>query len=184
PLLLVAGCAAWHRSSPVPPEVTETGVAARVLIPPDLNVNPPETVVKPGTPGPASADPSASPGIGVAPTTFALPDAVACALQNNPRLRSARAAIARARGQEQVAFAPFLPQLDLFGQYGVTSSNLGPGVPGYTGILRAINDEPHSYQETELALQWTVYDFGRTGGRYRQAVARERITEPPPARPA
>ncbi len=26
-------------------------------------------------------------------------------------------------------------------------------------------------------MQWTLYDFGRTGGRYRQAVARERITE-------
>src|SRR4029077_4333756 len=34
-----------------------------------------------------------------------------------------------------------------------------------------------SYAETEVALQWTLYDFGRTGGRYRQAVARERITE-------
>ena len=26
-------------------------------------------------------------------------------------------------------------------------------------------------------LQWTLYDFGRTGGRHRQAVARERIAE-------
>jgi outer membrane protein len=177
PLLLFAGCASLHRTFPIPPEVTEAGVAARVLIPPYLNVNPPETVIKPGTPGPASAAPPPTPGLGVEPTTFALPDAIAFALQNNPRLRSARAAVERARGQEQVAFAPFLPQLDLFGQYGVTSRNLSPGVPGYTGIIRAINDEPHSYQETELALQWTLYDFGRTGGRYRQAMARERITE-------
>src|SRR5208282_3874998 len=108
---------------------------------------------------------------------LALADAIAFALRNNPRLRSARAAIERARGQEQVAFAPFLPQVDLLGQYGGTSSNLGPGSPGYTGFLRAINDQPHSYQETEVALQWTLYDFGRTGGHYRQAVARERITE-------
>jgi len=70
-----------------------------------------------------------------------------------------------------------LPQVDLFGQYGVTSYNLGPGTPGYAGFLRAINDAPHSYQETEVALQWTLYDFGRTGGRYRQAVARQCITE-------
>ena len=76
-----------------------------------------------------------------------------------------------------MAFAPFLPQVDLLGQYGVTSYNLGPGIPGYTGFLRAINDEPHSYQETEMALQWTLYDFGRTGGRYRQTIAREHITE-------
>src|SRR5262245_59668924 len=177
PLLLVAGCASWHRPWPVPPEVTPAGVAARVLIPPDLNVNPPETVVKPGTPGQAPADPPGTPCFGAERTTFALPDANAFALQNNPRLRSARAAIERARGQEQVAFAPFLPQIDLLGQYGLTSSNLGPGSPGYTGFLRATNDETHSYQETEVALQWTLYDFGRTGGRYRQAVAREHITE-------
>src|SRR5262245_32157529 len=177
PLLLVAGCASWHRILPVPPEVTEAGEADRVLIPHDLNVNPTETVVKPGTPGSAPADPSATPGFAAGSATFTLPDAIAFGLRNNPRLRSARAAVERARGQEQVAFAPFLPQVDLFGQYGITSSNLGPGTPGYAGFLRAINDEPHSYQETELALQWTLYDFGRTGGRYRQAVARERITQ-------
>jgi outer membrane protein TolC len=177
PLLLVAGCASWRPTLPIPPDVTQAGVAARILIPPDLNVNPTETVVKPATPSQAFADWSAGPDPGVGPTTFALPDAMAFALRNNPRLRSARAAIQRAQGQEQVAFSPFLPQIDLLGQYGVTSSNLGPGSPGYTGFLRAINDEPHSYQETEVALQWTLYDFGRTGGGYRQAVARERITE-------
>jgi outer membrane protein TolC len=177
PLLLVAGCASWHPGVPIPPELTQGGVAARVLVHPGLNVNPSETVVKPGTPDQAPPVPPATPCPAGEPTVFALPDAIAFALQNNPRLRSARAAIEGAQGQEQVAFAPFLPELDLFGQYGVTSSNLGPGVPGYAGFLRAINDEPHSYQEIELALQWTLYDFGRTGGRYAQAVARERITE-------
>ena len=112
PLLLVAGCATRKGTLPVPPEVTPADVAARVLIPPDLNVNPPETVVKPDTPSQASSDRSAAPSLDV-DQTFALPDAIAFALRNNPRLRSARAAIERARGQEQVAFAPFLPQLDL-----------------------------------------------------------------------
>jgi outer membrane protein TolC len=110
-------------------------------------------------------------------TTFMLPDAIAYALRNNPRLRSARAAIERARGQEQVAFAPFLPQVDLQGQYGVTSSTLAPGVPGPTGFLLANGFGTRNYAETEVGLQWTLYDFGRTGGRYRQAVARERITQ-------
>src|SRR5262249_20162767 len=88
PLLLVAGCASWHRSLPIPPEVTEAGVADRVLIPPDLNVNPTETVVKPGAPGPASADSLAAPGLGVG-STFTVPDAIAFGLRYNPRLRSA-----------------------------------------------------------------------------------------------
>jgi outer membrane protein TolC len=177
PLLLVAGCASWRRSLPIPPEVTEAGVAARVLVPSDLNVNPTETVVKPGAPAQGSSDPSASRNLEPERTTFALADAIAFALRNSPRLRSARAAIERAQGQEQVAFAPFLPQIDLLGQYGVVSSTLAPGVPGNEGFLLASGSGTRSYAQTEVGLEWTLYDFGRTGGRYRQAVARERIAE-------
>src|SRR6266436_6592614 len=154
PLLLVAGCASWHRPLPIPPEVTEAGVAARVLVPPDLNVNPAETVVKPGTPGQGSSDPSPSRGLELERTTFALADAIAFALRNSPRLRSARAAIERARGQEQVAFAPFLPQVDILGQYGVVSSTLAPGIPGNVGFLLAKGSGTRSYAETAVALQW------------------------------
>jgi outer membrane protein TolC len=177
PLLLVAGCASWRRPLPIPPEVTEAGVAARVLVPSDLNVNPTETVVKPGAPARGSSDPSASRNLEPERTTFALADAIAFALRNSPRLRSARAAIERAQGQEQVAFAPFLPQIDLLGQYGVVSSTLAPGVPGNEGFLLANGVGTRSYAQTEVGLEWTLYDFGRTGGRYRQAVARERIAE-------
>jgi outer membrane protein TolC len=109
--------------------------------------------------------------------TFALADAIAFALRNSPRLRSTRAAIERARGQEQVAFAPFLPQVDLLGQYGVVSATLAPGIPGNEGFILANGFGTRSYAQTEVGLEWTLYDFGRTGGRYRQAVARERITE-------
>ena len=174
PVLLVAGCAPWDRPLPIPKEVTQAGAAARVVVPRDLNVNPSESVVEPGTP---AAEPAPSQGPGPERTIFALPDAIAFALRNSPRLRSARAAIERARGQEQVAFAPFLPQIDLFGQYGVVSGTLNPGVPGYTGSLRADGSGTRDYAQTELGLQWILYDFGRTGGRYRQAVARGRIAE-------
>jgi outer membrane protein len=177
PVLLVAGCAPWDRPLPIRTEVTGAGVTARLAVPPDLNVNPPETVVKPGTPGQESADSGASHGHELERTTFTLADAIAFALRNSPRLRSARAAIERARGQEQVAFAPFLPQVDLLGQYGVVSSTLNPGVPGFTGSLRADGEGTRDYAQTELGLQWTLYDFGRTGGRYRQSVARGRIAE-------
>ncbi len=111
------------------------------------------------------------------PTTFGLTDAIAFALRNSPRLRSARAAIERARGQEQVAFAPFLPQIDLLGQYGVVSSTLAPGIPGSEGFILANGTGTRNYAQTVLGLEWTLYDFGRTGGRYRQAEARERIAE-------
>jgi outer membrane protein len=176
-LLLLAGCAILRPALPTPPEVTQTGVAARVLISADLNVNPPETVVKPNPPSRASLGTPTTPSQGGERTTFTLPDAITFGLRNNPRLRSARATIERAQGQEQVAFAPFLPQIDVLGQYGVVSSTFAPGIPGSEGFILANGNGTRSYAETEVGLQWTLYDFGRTGGRYRQAVARERITE-------
>jgi outer membrane protein len=162
---------------PIPPEVSDVAVTARVLISPDLNINPAETVIKPDDPSQRSPDPFPSGSPGGKPTIFALGDAIAFALRNNPRLRSARAAIERARGQEQVAFAPFLPQFDIHGQYGAVSHNLAPGIPAQEGFLLATTPGTRSYAQTELALEWILYDFGRTGGRYRRAFAQERIAE-------
>jgi outer membrane protein len=208
PMLLVAGCASWHRSLPVPPEVTPAGVAARVQVPPDLNVNPVETVVKPGETSLAPLPVVGASAVGLMgsplgqgplltgavlirgrgessprsssepePAIFTLADAIAFGRRNSPRLRSARAGIERARGQEQVAFSPFLPQIDVLGQYGGVSATYAPGIPGSEGFILAGNFGTRSYAETEVALQWTLYDFGRTGGRFRQAVAQERIAE-------
>jgi len=176
-VLLVAGCASWRPQLPVPPELTPDGVSARVLIPADLNINPPETVVQPDAQGQAPANPLLPPEFDGAPTKFTLADAIAFALQNSPRLRSARADILRAKGQEQVAFAPFLPQVDLLQQTGVVSSTLAPGIPGNEGFLLPNGTGTRSYTQTEVGLEWTLYDFGRTCGRYLQAVARERVTE-------
>lgn len=106
-----------------------------------------------------------------------LQEAIDYALANNPRLRSARAAIDRARGQVDVAFSPFLPRVDLFGQSGVVSKTLAPGTPGYVGILLPGDLGTRSYAEAEVGLQWTIYDFGRTGGRFGQAIGRERVGE-------
>ncbi len=104
-------------------------------------------------------------------------------LQNSPRLRSARADIVRAEGQERVAFAPFLPQIDLLGQYGVVSSTLAPGVPGNEGFLLPNGTGTRSYAQTEVGLEWTLYDFGRTCGRY-LAGGRARTHHRTPTRPS
>src|SRR5262249_5178708 len=167
PLLLVTGCAGWQGTRPTPPEIGPAAVAARLLVPAGLDVNPAETVVKPAAPGQASLGPPVADNPELQPPTFALADALAFALRNNPRLRSARAAIERARGQEQVAFAPFLPQIDLLGQSGVVSATLAPGVPGNEGFILADGFGTRTYAQAEVGLQWTLYDFGRTGGRYR-----------------
>jgi outer membrane protein TolC len=112
------------------------------------------------------------------PEVFSLAEAVRFALANSPRLRAARAAIQRAQGQEQAAFAPFLPQVDLVSRYGASSANLGPGAPGITGaILPSTLSAAHTFAQAEFELQWTLYDFGRTAGRYQQALARERLTK-------
>ncbi|MFN4259047.1 MAG: TolC family protein [Gemmataceae bacterium] len=108
---------------------------------------------------------------------FSLPQAIAYGLRHNPKLSAALAASERARGLEQVAFAPFLPELDLLSHSGVTSPTLGPASAGRTGIIIPTSMGTHAYIQAELQLQWTIYDFGRTAARYRQAKARTRTTE-------
>jgi outer membrane protein TolC len=108
---------------------------------------------------------------------FSLPGAVAFGLRNSPRLRAAYAAIERTGGQEQAAFAPFLPQIDLLSHYGVASKALGPASAGPTGIILAPPTGTHPFAQAELQVQWTLCDFGRTLGRYRQAGARENIAQ-------
>jgi outer membrane protein len=176
-LLLIAGCAQRRHTSMVAPQFSPGGATSRVLISPELDVNSTATVIKPDSPDQESQDSKAQADIGNDFTTFALQDAIAYALQNNPRLRSVQATVNRARGQEQVAFAPFLPQIDLLSEYGVITETLAPGTPGPVGLILPGALGTRSYTETELGLQWMLYDFGRTDGRYRQSVARERIAE-------
>jgi outer membrane protein len=106
---------------------------------------------------------------------FSLRQAIDYGVRNNPRLRAALAAIERTQGQEQVAFAPFLPQLDFLTHYGVTSQALGPASAGSSGIILPSGEGMHTYAQAEVQLQWTLFDFGRRTGLYGQAVAREQI---------
>jgi outer membrane protein TolC len=105
-----------------------------------------------------------------------LSEAIRFALRNNPRLRSALARIERARGEADVAFAPFLPQIDLLNRVVATGKSTLPGAPGPTGVVNITGIGHYAVYQSELQLQWTLYDFGRTAGRYRQADLREKIT--------
>jgi outer membrane protein TolC len=148
-----------------------------MLAPAALAERPAESVVSPASSGIQQLDVVGSCKPPTEVTLFSLPDAIAFARQNSPRLRSARAAIQRAEGQEQVAFAPYLPELDLFTRYGGSNANLSPGAPSLTGSIEATAFQTHNFAQAELQLQWTLYDFGRTGGRYHQSVARARLAE-------
>jgi outer membrane protein TolC len=113
--------------------------------------------------------------VGSAPSPLSLPAAIDFALQNNPRLLAALAAAERAGGQETAAFAPFLPQIDLLNRYVATGKSTVPGAPGPTGAVNPSVIGHYQVYQSELQLQWTLYDFGRTAGRYGQASMREKI---------
>ncbi|MFO0808382.1 MAG: TolC family protein [Gemmataceae bacterium] len=161
-LVLLPGCAVAPR--PLPASVSDAAVRNRITAAPEV-VHKAEIVV-------SRADAPA----GDIPT-FTLTAAVEFALQNNPRLAVAAAAVARAQGQETVAFAPFLPEIDLYTRTGVSSPTLGPGAPGPVGAITAAGDGMHAYTQAEVGLQWTLYDFGRTSGKYNQAVTNQRIAD-------
>jgi outer membrane protein TolC len=160
----------------LPPALNSREIAATPANP-DEEVSPP--VAGDGDAGAASV---------VRPTSFAgdcphpllplsLPEAIRFGLENSPRLRSALAAIERAAGQEQAAFAPFLPQIDVLTRGVATSKTLLPGAPGIVGVINVTEVSPYSVLQSELQIQWTLYDFGRTAGRYHQAQMREKITQ-------
>jgi len=149
---------------PLPPELSEAAVRSRLAIPaaqqdqiaPILRVS-------------AESAPERS--------KFSLVDAVEYARRHSPRLQSARAIFEGAKGQEQVAFAAFLPEVGIASQAGANTRNVGPGIPSLTGFLLTSGVGPHQYAQGLGELQWTVYDFGRRTARYHQASARQRVAE-------
>ncbi|MEJ2673104.1 MAG: TolC family protein [Deltaproteobacteria bacterium] len=176
--LLLAGCTPWNRPEPLPPELTEAGVHAYLRIPKGQDTDLAKTMDKLNGRGNQSVLPAPGPDHKPKASAFSLADAIVFARRHSPRLRSARAAIERASGQKQVAFAPFLPQFTLGTDYGATSYNLGPGGPGPTGFIMPKGlPGTHSYYQETLSLVWTIYDFGRRVGRYQEAIARKKITE-------
>jgi outer membrane protein TolC len=170
-LVLLPGCG--NTSESVQPEVSAGAILERMTVAPEstqvleaLVTRPRETPVVP-------VEEAAQAG---AVPRFSLGDAVAYALRNSPRLKVATASAERAGGEEVVAFAPFLPEVGWFSRLGVASPILSPGAPGPVGgILPSGLDVVHTFVQAEIDLQWTVWDFGRTSGRYYQAVSRQRI---------
>jgi outer membrane protein len=176
--LLLAGCAPWNRSEPLPPELTEAGVQARLRIPRGQTAHLVNKMDNLNGGGDQTVLPAPGPGLKPEASAFSLTDAIAFAREHSPRLRSARAAIERARGQEKAAFGPFLPQITFGTDYGATSNTLSPGYPHPTGSIRPSSTPgTHSYYQESVQLIWEIYAFGRRSGRYQEAVARKQITE-------
>jgi outer membrane protein len=171
-LAFLNGC----RSTSLPdvPEASPAALLERITASPQTTETVEATVNRPRGPVAQVEPTNATDSVPV----FLLTEAVDFGLRNNPRLRSAMASVDRAAGQEAVAFAPFLPQLDWYSRFGSSSPNLGAGAPGPVGAILPSNEQDqHTFAQAELGLQWTLWDFGRTRGRFNQAVSRRRITE-------
>lgn len=158
----------------LPRDVSETAVHERIEASPDLKIDLSDIVVPPPAELPSRQEIDEKHG-SKAGDAFSIPEAIEFAWRNSPRLLAAQAAVERTQGLEQVAFAPFLPQFDMFARYVGTSPNLSPGAPSITGGVETSIPATHTFAQTEFQLHWTICDFGRRSGRYGQAVAQDRI---------
>lgn len=176
--LALAGCATKRQRIPTPETSPPTAQIQSPADPQILQASANEPRSNESVPTPPIVDQAIETvDEAASQVVFTLPDAIAFALDNSPRLRSASAAIVRASGEEQAAFAPFLPQVDLYTQTGSVSSTLAPGIPGTEGFILSSGTGTRTYAQAELGLQWMLYDFGRTSGRHMQTVWREQIAE-------
>jgi len=185
---LVPGCAFFHNDA-----VPAADLRERILPAFDAQVpaSTPPPAVSTGTepeqlpmPRPLGApnapaeleDQPAKPQAADCPLT--LEEAMDLAFRSSPMLAVMRARIAQAQGGRQVAFADFLPQARLnYRHIAGTSPFALPTLPtSYIGNV-TFGGQADEFDLTELNVQWTVWDFGRTPGRYGQAVTQVEIAK-------
>jgi outer membrane protein TolC len=170
---LAAGCLGRHKQVILPPVLSDQAIHDRVLPPgappargESADLPPPRRLD--GSDAPATVEKVSAPE----GPPLSLPDAVAFALDNNPRLRVLEEQVAQAKAGEDIAFAPFLPQVQF--SYRFSGYNQ-PVLPAASVVPAVLNSGQFALSIPEIGTQWTVCDFGRRSGRYGQAVAREQI---------
>lgn len=165
--LLVCGCSLLHRDS-----VPADALRARILPPPielptdlppptlGLPVDDPHIVLRPPTGEESSEDP------------LSLEEAIEIALSANPRIEMLRERIAQAEAGKLVAFSEFLPHARALYRPIAGSSNTTfsvPTIPTYAGNV-AFGGSAERFGVAEANLEWILWDFGRSTGRFGQAV--------------
>jgi hypothetical protein len=111
-------------------------------------------------------------------SALSLEAAIDLSFGNSPTLDVMRERIAQAQGGRKVAFAEFLPELrssyrPITGESNVPGYVL-PTAPNAIGNL-AYGTAADRIDMLELSVQSLVFDFGRTPGRYGQAVSQVEI---------
>src|SRR5262249_29927414 len=159
---LLTGCRNVPHEVALPPQTSDQALLDRVI-----------PASRPSAEEPLAA-PSASEEVGEGDGPLTLAAAIDFALRNNPRLRQASARVRAARAGEDIAFAPFLP--DVGAHYRYSAFNV-PVIPGGTFVPASLNGGVTNFSIAEAGVQWTLYDFGRTAGRYGQAVSQTQIEQ-------
>ena len=167
------------RVTPVPPEVPEK-------MPPDV----PSSSLKSSASVPSvidltSTEPAEDPQLKTGPLSAPLPpsgilsldQSILYAKKYNPRLRVLRERVKQARAGKQIAFSAFLPEA-AFSYRAIWGSDkfVLPTVPSFVGNV-AYGEAAQNFRSAELNLQWVLWDFGQTPGRYEQARAAMNIAE-------
>ncbi len=108
---------------------------------------------------------------------LSLDQSILYAKKFNPRLRALRARVKQARAGKQIAFSAFLPEA-MFSYRAVWGSDKFalPTDPSLLGNM-AYGETAESFRSAELNVQWVMWDFGQTPGRYEQARAALKIAE-------
>ena len=133
---------------------------------------------QPANPSSARSEPARS--TDGSPEVLTLPRALERAAQENPHIQFMKARVEQARDGADIAFAEFLPTASARTRY----VSGGPGTftfptqppPGSVGVV-SFASPTSEHQQTELYLQWLVYDFGRRKGRQNQATLAAEIAE-------
>jgi outer membrane protein len=171
-------------------------VAASELSPPDrneesgrkLNISQTSALAAPFDPPPVSnhdvsTQPAEEIGKGIsldsAPAeklTFAA--AIDLAYRMNPSIQSARKRLEIARAGKDIAYADFLPELDLGYRHVVGDTRptgfVLPTLPTAIGNV-AFGGSAEEFDVAELRAQWTLWDFGRRSAKYGQSLITEEI---------
>lgn len=171
----LVGCA------PTRPLVPLGELRSRVLPPPSASpVAATEPVELVDDPTVASGETSPTLPESAPAERWTLPEAIELALRSNPRLALEREKVEMARGGRSIAFAGFLPEASTslrhiegspsHERFGLPTLPTAVGNVTYGGLS-------DSFQLAELHVQWTLWDFGRTGGAFGRASAELEFAE-------
>jgi outer membrane protein TolC len=192
--LVVAGCLGGPVGCfPERVAVPADALRQRVLAPPEACLPEPApaeapppadlpAAEAPPPPRPAGPAEEAPPGADACPgaRTLTLAEALRLTEKVNPHLHFLAARAEQARSGELVAGADFLPSaLARFrhidgGPSPFTFPTQPP--PGTVGVV-TLSDKLHEHDQSEVYLEWLLYDFGRRRGRLEQATLATEVAQ-------